>query len=147
MKITYYYDNIGTTCDRCGHEIKHVYIVESNGVTFKIGCDCIAKVSTISDYGLKELKKDIKSLEDTKTKYDYVLQPIEQLVKDNADNYGMIEMPEVEKRACNYEQTWRQRTEAEYIEWIEELRIIYPMRIEKQINDMNKKYKNVRLKA
>jgi len=97
MNIKYYYDNVGTICDRCGHDIKHVYVTESNGVSFKIGCDCIKKVCTISDFGLKELKKDIKSLEKTKKCYDEVLQPIEKLLVDNAENYGMIEMTKAEK--------------------------------------------------
>jgi len=147
MNIKYYYDNIGTTCDRCGHDIKHVYVTESNGVTFKIGCDCIKKVCNISDFGLKELKKDIKSLEKTKECYDKVLQPIEKLVVDNAENYGMIEMAKAEKDDCNWEQTWRMRTKEEYTVHIEELRWFYPENIKNKVNEMNKKYKSITLKS
>jgi len=146
MKITYYYDHVGMSCEKCGRTIKNIFVLESNGVTFKVGSECIQKISSISNYGLKELKKDLKNIESTKQKYNEISKPIEQLLVDNAENYGMIEMTKAEKDACDWEQTWRMRTNEEYTAYIEELRWFYPESIKNKINEINKKYKNITLK-
>jgi len=43
MKITYYYDYVGMSCEKCGRTIKNIFVLESNGVTFKVGSECIQK--------------------------------------------------------------------------------------------------------
>lgn len=59
IKVSYYYDNMGLSCEHCGRAIKHVYNVElSDGETIKLGSTCITKVIDIvnSNIEQKELK-------------------------------------------------------------------------------------------
>jgi len=147
MKIQWYYDSVGCSCDRCGHGIKNIFQVEDNGVIFKIGSECIKKVSNISDYGLKELNKDVKSLEETKKRLEIMQgKTIEELVNDRNGDYGMKEMTTKEKDACNWEKTWRPVTKEEYIKSIPETIDFLEEQIKYKVEKMSQKYKNIKLK-
>lgn len=57
MKIKFYTDEKGTTCDKCGQGIKNIYVIEDNGISLQVGTECINKVCNVSDYGKKIIKK------------------------------------------------------------------------------------------
>lgn len=151
MKISYYYDEgRGLCCDRCGRDIKHVYVVtdETTGLQQKVGCECINKVMAISDYGLNQLKKDLKHLKGQQAKLDEMKsKTLDQLVDDADGNLGMIEMSKSEKDACNWEQTWRPRTVEEYKDQMVFTMWVLDDRIKWETEEMCKRYKNIRLKG
>jgi len=67
MQISLFRDDVGMTCEYCGHQhIKNVYVVQDGEVTMRVGSECVLKIAKVNDYGIKVLKKHrnkIRSLE------------------------------------------------------------------------------------
>jgi hypothetical protein len=151
MKVQYYYDEErGRCCDRCGRDIKHIYVLtdEITGAEWLVGCECINKVVGISDFGLKQLKHDLKRISEKQAKLaDMRSKTAEQLIEEANGDYGMIEMSTAEKNACNWEQTWRMRTVDEYREELAHTMWFLEARIRIETDELSKKYKNVKFKT
>lgn len=78
IKFTYWYDNIGTTCEHCGRGIKHVYLVEKDNKSLKLGSTCIAK-------GAKLINEDKKSFTALTNKLGKLYKEYEELSKELND--------------------------------------------------------------
>lgn len=57
----------GCTCDRCGQYLQNIWTVEyTDGIRMNFGIDCFEKLnkeSRLNAYGMKEMKKALKSIE------------------------------------------------------------------------------------
>lgn len=58
VKFKYWYDSIGATCEHCGRGIKHVYLVENENNSLKLGSTCIIKAAQL----INEDKKSFTAL-------------------------------------------------------------------------------------
>lgn len=144
MKIDAYYDEKGTTCEHCGTFIKHVYVVTDNGVTMKIGSTCIRKVSNISDYGIKVLNKMRSNLESAINMMNLFMSDDLKAIKDKYyyGGNGMTEYLDIDSETFKY----RERTNEEFLTYLEGKRKVLPMTVERMKNELNKKFASAKLK-
>jgi hypothetical protein len=135
MKITYCYDSIGYTCDRCGAAIKNLYTIEDQGIKQIVGSECISHITNLSDYGktviesymrhIKGMEKDIKNLENKSI--DKLSKTMQLAI--TRGNTGITQTPEQQEQNIK--------------DWTK----ILQGRIEKELKELNNKMVNVKLKA
>jgi len=104
----------GGTCDYCGTYIINIFVVESaDGNRFKVGCDCIRKVSGEGSMvaNLSTLEKDLKAHKQAakRAKDDARIAAAKLLVRSN----GLLAEPHPTKWLAD-----DGKTLADYCEWL-----------------------------
>jgi hypothetical protein len=98
MKLTYW-KGLGGLCDCCGTPLKNVYILEDQGLKFKVGSTCIKKFINVSDKSLKFIQSQIKEYQKYIDKRNSLmkgleLNDIELLSKTLKDTRDTVEVKE-----------------------------------------------------
>lgn len=110
----------GCTCDRCGQWIRNIVSVSyDDGLTLNYGQDCfdkLSKGSRLTTYGMKLLKKTMKSLK-------YYQGELEKYqsgeYNEENDNSYLAHQPQYRAIAGWYEETyWTGKPYSEYKTWM-----------------------------
>lgn len=124
----------GCTCDKCGQYIRNIWTVEyHDGVVMNFGIDCFDKLNKgkLNDYGMKLMKKALKSIQ----YYQERLEEEKALTEETDRGYQLTQQ-HVEWQSDGY---WMGHPWEEYHKWmIEEW---YPARFkeaQKQIDRFKK---------
>lgn len=138
MKITYYKDNLGTTCDKCGTFIKNVYHISGEDFEMNVGSECVKKAITISDFGVKELNKRIKEIKYYQDRLTITETRDQKLI---IEKYYNGRIPKTEYEDGRYRDMTAEEFEKEIDEWI----WLCPRRIEMVNADISKTFKGLKL--
>lgn len=122
----------GCTCDRCGQYIQNIYTVTfTDEVRMNFGIDCFRKLllsGNLSDYGMKLMKKELKSLKRWQELFEK-----EKLKTEETDIAYQNEQEHVDWKPDGY---WYGRPWEEYHEWM--LTQWFPKRFEESQEVINK---------
>lgn len=80
----------GCTCDKCGQYIRNIWTVDyQDGVRMNFGIDCFEKLSKgkLNDYGMKLMKKALKSIQH----YQELLEAEKALTEETDERYQMTQ--------------------------------------------------------
>lgn len=106
--------NRGCTCDKCGQYITKVWTVRySGGVDVRLGMDCfdtMLKESRLNDFGMKAMKKALKSIE----RHHKGFEEEKRLTEETDEGYKGTQV----KPAYGTPSYWYGRPWAEYHEWM-----------------------------
>lgn len=129
----------GCTCDRCGQYIQNIYSVHfTDGIQMNYGIDCFRKLlltGNLSDYGMKLMKKELKSLKFYQEKFE-----AEKLLTEETDEGYQRTQEHCEWKSDDY---WFGHPWEEYHEWM--LTKWYPRRFE-ECNEVIQKFSKVNFK-
>lgn len=106
--------NEGCTCDKCGQYITNVWTVRYDcGVDVHFGIDCFDKMlkdSKLNDYGMKLMKKTLKSIE----RHQRGFEAEKKLTEETDEGYKLTQtLSGWETKSCWYGTPWK-----EYHEWM-----------------------------
>ena len=100
----------GCCCDKCGQYIRNIWIVTyTDGLVMNFGIDCFSKLNAekLNAYGMKEMKKALKHIEDHKAGFE-----AEKLLTEETDeDWKFIQ-------ENDQESYWYGRSYEEYHKWI-----------------------------
>ena len=126
--------NEGCTCDRCGQYIKNIWTVTyQDDVVMNFGIDCFEKVSKekLNAYGMKQMKKVLKSIQDYTERLEAWKSG--EITEDCA--YWQNQQAE-----WNKDSYWYGRKFEEYKDWM--INEFFPARLEYEQKELAK-FKNV----
>jgi len=114
----------GCTCDRCGQYIQNIYTVTfTDEVRMNFGIDCFRKLlltGNLSDYGMKLMKKELKSLK----RWQELFEEEKQKTEETDIAYQNLQ----EHVDWKPDSAWYGRPWEEYHEWM--IKEWFPYRFE-----------------
>lgn len=105
--------NEGCQCDKCGQYIRNIWTVDfQDGIRMNFGIDCFEKMSKgkLNDYGMKLMKKALKSIET----YQKLLDKEKALTEETDIRYQMTQQ-HVDWKDDDY---WMGHPWEEYHKWM-----------------------------
>lgn len=125
--------NDGCTCDKCGQYIRNIYTVQYlDGISLNYGIDCFDKLSksgNLNQYGIKLLKKAVKSIE----------YYSDELKKWQSGEYTAENRMDWQQEQSDKESAWYGSTFEEFRQWM--IDIWFPARFkdaQKEIDSLSK---------
>lgn len=122
--------NEGCTCDRCGQYIRNIWTVSySEGEKFRYGIDCFEKIykgAGMNAYGVKTMKKILKSIEN----YENRLEAAKNATEDTDEGWKATQAE------WNKNSYWYGREYSEYKAWL--INEFFPYRISLEQKELEK---------